>query len=232
MAILPNGLETIERGSTTWRLIINQNFAKLATNNVLDDYYTKTESDDRYYTKDDVYTKTESDDRYYTQNYIDNTFYTKDDVYTKTESDDRYYTKSYIDDNYYTTDDVYTKTECDDKFCLKEDCNTIASSASLLTLNSDWDNYGSPYRDLSVLALKNDGVMVTGTVKQTGSSSTIATLPAGYRPSKSLSFPVVTESSGMGSSIDFGAITIQDDGDIILETGSTDRVSIEVVFVK
>ncbi len=29
MAILPNGLETIELGATAWRIIINENFTKL-----------------------------------------------------------------------------------------------------------------------------------------------------------------------------------------------------------
>ncbi len=42
MAILPNGLETIEVGSTTWRVIINNNLTKL---------YTKDEVDTNFATK-------------------------------------------------------------------------------------------------------------------------------------------------------------------------------------
>ncbi len=43
MAILPNGLETIEIGSTTWRVIINNNLTKLYTKDEVDnDFATKT----------------------------------------------------------------------------------------------------------------------------------------------------------------------------------------------
>ena len=63
MAILSNGLETIEIGSTTWRVIFNNNFSKI---------YTKTEVDTALgnkadtattlagYNITDAYTKTET----------------------------------------------------------------------------------------------------------------------------------------------------------------------------
>ena len=38
MALLPNGIETIELGSTAWRIAINNNFEAI---------YTKTEIDNR-----------------------------------------------------------------------------------------------------------------------------------------------------------------------------------------
>lgn len=64
MAILTNGIETIEVGSTTWRVIFNSNFSKI---------YTKTEIDTALsnkaaaattiagYNISDAYTKTEND---------------------------------------------------------------------------------------------------------------------------------------------------------------------------
>lgn len=48
MAILENGLETMELGATAWRIIINDNFGKLYVKNEL---YNKNESDARYATK-------------------------------------------------------------------------------------------------------------------------------------------------------------------------------------
>ena len=162
MAILANGLETIERGSTTWRLICNSNFAKLATTDSLDDYYTKTESDD--------------------------------------------------------------------KFCTKIYCTKLSNANTSVTLSSDWDNYGSPYRDLLVYTVKDDAVSISGTVKQTGSGSTIATLSTEYRPSAKISFAVPTEDSTLG--IQFGEVSIDTDGNIVLESGGTDRVTIEIMYIK
>ncbi|MCI6989389.1 MAG: hypothetical protein MR902_07510 [Campylobacter sp.] len=49
MAILNNGLETMELGATAWRIIINDNFSKIYAKNEL---YTKNESDERYAPKD------------------------------------------------------------------------------------------------------------------------------------------------------------------------------------
>lgn len=48
MARLSNGLETMELGVTSWRIIINDNFGKLYVKNEL---YNKNESDARYATK-------------------------------------------------------------------------------------------------------------------------------------------------------------------------------------
>ena len=53
MAVLPNGLETIEKGSTVWRLILNSNFTKLYTQ---DQVYTKTEADVLYVKQTDLTT--------------------------------------------------------------------------------------------------------------------------------------------------------------------------------
>lgn len=38
MAILPNGLETLELGVTAWREILNSNFTKLYTSGQIDQY--------------------------------------------------------------------------------------------------------------------------------------------------------------------------------------------------
>ena len=163
MAILDNGLETIERGSTTWRLIINQNFAKLTTAMTLSDFYTKDECDDKFALKTDVYTKSEADDRfltpaevngqfytksesddlYYEKTYIDDHFYDKtyidDNIYTKTECDDLFVTKTYLADNYYTKNDIdsnfYTKSQCDSNYYSKSYINNNYYTASYIDDN-------------------------------------------------------------------------------------------------
>lgn len=41
MARLSNGLETMELGVTSWRIIINDNFTKLYTKNEINQYFVK-----------------------------------------------------------------------------------------------------------------------------------------------------------------------------------------------
>jgi len=70
MANLTNGLVTAEKGSTVWRIIYNTNFQKLddMMGNLDSNYYTKTESDNRYYTQSHItsnyYTKAITDSKY------------------------------------------------------------------------------------------------------------------------------------------------------------------------
>ena len=68
MALLANGIETAELGSTAWRVVYNNNFANLYTKTeITTNYYTKTEITTNHYTKTEIttnyYTKTESNTR-------------------------------------------------------------------------------------------------------------------------------------------------------------------------
>lgn len=80
-----------------WMYIWNEvtsDFEPIGDTNIdLSDYYTKTESDTRYYQKSDVYTKTESDNRYYNKTESDTRYYQKSQVYNKSESDELFQDK-------------------------------------------------------------------------------------------------------------------------------------------
>ena len=73
---------------------LSQFYTKIQTDNLLADYYKKTESDANYYKKADTYNKTET--------------YAKTETYSKTEVDD-------------IIDDYYDKTEVDDLLDDKQD---------------------------------------------------------------------------------------------------------------
>ena len=79
----------------------------------LDNYYTKTEVDDKLDNIDlsEYYTKTEIDNNHYTKTEVDDKLKNIDlsEYYTKTEIDNSHYTKTEIDNTH------YTKTEIDDK---------------------------------------------------------------------------------------------------------------------
>ena len=95
----------------------NRYFTKTYVNDLIALYFSKVESDARYHTKtyvDDLialyYTKTESDDLYYLKAHIDA------NIYTKTQSDINFYNKNYIDSSLYLKTEVFNKTEINQKF--------------------------------------------------------------------------------------------------------------------
>jgi len=104
--------------------IVSQLNADLNTRFAL--YYTKIDSDNRYYTKTYVndlialyHTKVESDALYYTKTYVNDLIAL---YYTKVESNDLYYTKASIDAN------IYTKTQSDINFYTKNTLIAVSTS--------------------------------------------------------------------------------------------------------
>ena len=75
MAVLANGLETIDLGSTAWRVVCNNNFENI---------YAKSE----LYVKDDLYIKTD--------------LYTQSQLYTRTELDSRTVEVTHTEDSVYS----------------------------------------------------------------------------------------------------------------------------------
>ena len=108
----------------------------------LTNYYTKTESDDKYALKTAIpslsgyYTKIESDDKYALKTAIPSL----SGYYTKTESDDKYALKTAIPDtSSFITNSVsnltnyYTKTESDNKYALKTEINNPEQKTEVTT---------------------------------------------------------------------------------------------------
>lgn len=114
-------------------------------------FYTKTESDNKYQTlanktqtiDSDRQTTTQNAAQYpsvaavkdflyanfLTENEIDNLL---DNIYSKTESDDKFALKN----DTYTKSETYTKTESDDKFALKNNTYTKSEIAAIQTENN------------------------------------------------------------------------------------------------
>ena len=129
----------------------------------LTNYYTKTESDDKYALKTAIpslsgyYTKIESDDKYALKTAIPSL----SGYYTKTESDDKYALKTAIPDtSSFITNSVsnltnyYTKTESDDKYALK---TAIPDTSSFITNSvSNLTNYYTKTESDNKYALKTE----------------------------------------------------------------------------
>lgn len=79
------------------------------------------------------------------------------------------------------------------------------------TLNSPFTNYGSGFADASYRKI-NDIVCIQGLIFINGASntSTIFTLPSGYRPTGSIMF------AGFNGNVGHARIDIQSDGDVLL----------------
>ena len=97
----------------------------------------------------------------------------------------------------------------------------FASTWSSLTYNTGWGSYGSPYKAASYCKI-GDMVMVNGlTLRSSGTSTTIGTLPSGYRPTTNKVFDARANIDGTVQSI---RLDIDTSGNIIatnLAGGST-----------
>jgi hypothetical protein len=95
-----------------------------------------------------------------------------------------------------------------------------------LVLQNSWSNYGNTYSTAAYTMTEDGVVVVKGMVKRSGTAvgeETIATLPAGYRPSASLMFGGSTSSS-VSSRID-----VDVNGNIERASGSEAWFSLETI---
>lgn len=92
-----------------------------------------------------------------------------------------------------------------------------------LSFGSGWTNYGSGYQDAQYKKV-GDLVFLRGTVKRTsGSSTTIGTLPSGYRPASYNQH--IVSSSGT-----FGQVDIANTGVMFLIAGTSSLISLNGIF--
>lgn len=100
----------------------------------LSDYYTKVESDGRYYTKSEV-------DQIALEGKVDlSNYYTKGETYNKSEVNaainnidlTNYYTKAESNNNYYTKSNVYTKSEVDNNYYTKSEIDDVIGDAIVI----------------------------------------------------------------------------------------------------
>lgn len=86
-------------------------------------------------------------------------------------------------------------------------------------LNS-WVDYGITHNKAGYYKTIDGVVRLQGAVKSGTIGQPIFTLPAGYRPAKTLLFTVPSNGA-------FGVLEIQTDGDVIATTGNNTYVSLE-----
>ena len=208
--ILDNGMETIERGSTTWRLIINRNFARVATDTSLDNYYTKDECNDTFELKGTCYTKTESDDRYVTSEELTDNYYDRtasDDRYALKTDLDNYYDKTESDNRYVQSTDLdnyYDKTESDSRYL-----QDISGSTSNFSIDSNWSQ-ASGYVDTAVYKTGSIIVFQGALTTSTSGATTLGTIASGYRPNATLRTSMDSDVGPVGLEIGSdGVATVQ-----------------------
>jgi hypothetical protein len=91
------------------------------------------------------------------------------------------------------------------------------------TLLNSWANYGGGFVAAGYTKV-GPAVYIRGTVKTGAIGSTIFTLPAGYRPSATMIFSIVSNSL-------FGRMDIWPDGQVVSNVGSSTAFSLTASFV-
>ena len=106
-------------------------------------------------------------------------------------------------------------TELSDRFDVQEDWHFVGEAGEP-AFEDSWVNYGSPYENASYMKDSMGFVHVRGFVKSgtVGTSATIFTLPAGYRPSDRILMATQSNSA-------LGRYDIDSDGKVIPHTGNT-----------
>jgi hypothetical protein len=88
------------------------------------------------------------------------------------------------------------------------------------TLSGTWVNFDGSHQEAGYYRSRNGEVHLRGLVKSGSVPSTIFTLPAGYRPSREIYFPVLSNGA-------IGRITIETDGDVVATAGNTTYISLD-----
>ena len=92
--------------------------------------------------------------------------------------------------------------------------------------SGDWSNYGAPWQTCQYMKDSMGFVHLRGLCQRTaGATTTILTLPSGYRPSNSESFIVNATNAA-------GALEVQSDGDVVLSFGTATYVSLAGITFK
>lgn len=90
----------------------------------------------------------------------------------------------------------------------------VGGGAPAAAFLNSWVNYGGGFAAAKYYFDRDGSVVIEGSIK-TGSSGTVAfTLPAGYRPSTQMAFPVDANGS-------HGLVYVEPDGDVLISTGSS-----------
>ena len=94
------------------------------------------------------------------------------------------------------------------------------------SLMNNWQAYGSPYSTLTIRNIGPNFINIFGVVKSSETlPSQIATIPSSLCPTVDREFLVSTDSGP-------GVIEIKSTGEITLLSGGTDKVSIEIMYIK